>query len=215
MSVARWLSYVRGLFGGSNPSAKSSSLFQELFPHPSGDNGYEELVAACDALRAIPGFLPAQQGDASLSRMRSVLADPHSADCLHLLRSGLAKPIRSPRTAPDFDTPFNELRPMRGLAHLLRMEQTVLCVDGRTAEAVESVCCGLRLGGVLQLDTLIQSLVGTAITVIQARSAGAHLTRLSVADCEALLSGCREEAARPDPAEVLVAWEQRFARATV
>jgi len=68
---------------------------------------------------------------------------------------------------------------------------------------------------VLQFDTLIQALVGVAVTVIQVRSAAANLERLSAADSEALLEVCRKAASHPDPPEALVAGEQRFARARV
>src|SRR6266511_6158846 len=73
-------------------------LFPQLFPRPTGQNGYEELVLAIDQLRRSARFKQSQEmtgseGGLTLAFRRRVLADPPVVRALTLVRRGLAKRV--------------------------------------------------------------------------------------------------------------------------
>jgi hypothetical protein len=91
----------------------------------------------------------------------------------------------------------------------------VLLADGRTAEALGVVRLGLRLGRVLQAQTLISGLVGIAVDAITVNTVAGHLDQLSARDCELLLQVCLERLREPDPYPEILEGEQRLAWATL
>jgi hypothetical protein len=176
------------------------SLLRQVVPTLTGNNGYEELVAATDALRASKRFAAIEAGGGGLEAKRRVLRDPPVMRALDLVRRGLAKPVSSPRASLSSDTLLPELAEFRRLARLLVMQQYVLFADGRVPEAIETARLGWRLGTAIQTDTLISGLVGTAILAITTRGVAGHLDQLSERDCDLLYRACMERLREPDPA---------------
>jgi hypothetical protein len=147
-----------------------------------------------------------------LAFKRRVLRDPTVIKALTLLREGVAKPVFSPRVRPTYTTLLPELAPFRSLARLLQLQQYVFLADGRTAEAIANARLGLRLGRVIQTDTLISGLVGIAVSTISLRSMGTHLAQLSARDCELLYQVCMEWLNQPDPQIAILEAERRAIR---
>lgn len=192
-------------------------IFGQVVPHPTGRNGYEELVMAGERLQASPLFVQGKENWANLSlaEKRLVLADKPVTDALRLLRLGLAKPVMSPRTDLSFETMLPELQTFRDLGRVLAMQQYVLLADGRTGEAIGIARNCVRLGQVVQTDTLISGLVGVAIGTLGIKALGAHLDQLSARDCEQLYRVTLEALAVPDPQPRLLAMEHAVTRRTL
>lgn len=185
------------------------SLFKEVVPQPSGQNGYEELVAAAEALRVSKLWAKAEQPEATLSEKRLALGDRPVLRALGLLRQGLAKPVFSPRAAlPPGELP-PELGGLRSLGRLVAVHQYVSLADGRTADALADARLGMRLGQVIQQDSLLGGLVGVAVGATSIRPLATHLDQLSLRDCETLKAVCEEWLALPNPLPRVLAAERK------
>lgn len=195
------------------PGARSPGLFDQVVRQPTGQNGYEELVAAADQLRSSKLFLQAEAWvnapGLTLATQRLVLADPPVARALTLVQRGLAKPVVSPRDAPATLTRVPGLGGFRQIARLLRMRWYVHFADGRVSDAVNTLRIGLRLAYVTQTDTLVSGLVGVLDLIISARAFGAHLKQLAARDCELLYQVCAERLSQPDPLPHVIEIEQQ------
>ena len=193
------------------PPAKKGA-FATVIPQVTGKNGYEELVAAGDLLDGSKKWkLVEDDPKATLATKRAVLSDPQVAQALHLLRAGLQKPVGSPREKTNFDTLLPELREFRSLGRLLAVQQYVFCADGRMGDALTNARLGLRLGQVVQTDTLLSGLVGVAISSTCIQGLGAHLDQLSARDAEQLYTICLEWLRQPSPERRMMEVEQRGA----
>jgi hypothetical protein len=197
--------------------APPKNIFSQVVPHPTGLNGYEELVLAGERLQASRLFTQAKEKwpNLSLAEKRQVLADKPVADALRLLRLGLAKPVMSPRTDLSFETALPELQTFRDLGRILAVQQYLLLSEGRTGEAIGIARTCVRLGQVVQTDTLISGLVGIAIGTIGIKALGAHLDQLSARDCEQLYRVTLEALSVPDPQPRLLAIEHAVTRRTI
>lgn len=195
----------------------AKSIFRQVIPNPTGRNGYEELVLAGERLQASKLYLQAKDkwSDLSLEQKRLVLADKPVLDALRMVRQGLAKPVMSPRTELSFETMLPELTTFRDLARVLTMQQYLQLADGRTSEAIGTARTCLRLGQVVQTDTLISGLVGIAIGTIGIKGLGGHLDQLSARDCEQLYRVTLEALAVPDPQPRILAIEHAVTRRTL
>ena len=197
------------------PDDKPEAVFPKLFPQPTGDNGYEEIVQAGDLVRASTLAQAATNTGATLRQRRDALADPEVARALSLLRRGLAKPIRSPRATVTAGTPFPDLAPLRGLARLLAVYQYVALADGRTADAIGALRDGLRLAQTVKGEVLIGGLVGVAVETIVLTRLARHLDQMTARDCDRLVALSREYLAAPDAAINALESERRFQLAAI
>src|SRR5713101_5224144 len=128
---------------------------------------------------------------------------------LRLLQQGLAKPVISPRETVTSATVFPDLAGFRQMARLLDMCQYVALADGRVAGAIAALREGLRLGQVVQTDTLISGLVGIAIATIAIRPLGEHLEQLAARDCDLLYRVCLERLSQPPLLPQMMEMERR------
>ncbi len=189
------------LFAQMPPPAptRTEVLFPELFPQPTGDNGYEEIVQAGDLVRASALAQAATNTDAAtLRQKRAALADPKVSRALGLLKRGLAKPIRSPRATLTPTTRFPDFASLRGLARLLGVYQYVALADGRTADAIGALRDGLLLAQTVKGEALVGGLVGVAIEAIVLSRLARHLYQMTARDCDRLIALSREYLATPD-----------------
>jgi hypothetical protein len=209
------LSIFSGLCAGCAAQEEPRpSEFRQLFPHPTGQNGYEELVAAAELCRDSEQIRAWITGDSTdtLSVRRAVLADPQVQRALTLLRQGLNKPRTQIHLNVGPDTRFPELALFRLLSVALLLEQTVLVADGKVSQAIASFRDTLRLGAATRGDTntMISGLVQIAIDANGMRVIGDHLNQLSARDCDKLLAVVREWLAEPDPTAEMLEGEKRF-----
>lgn len=193
-------------------SPPAPSLFQQIFPHPGGTNGYEEIVAAGERAQ---GLAAALEPGATLALKRQTLAEPNNVEALRLLRIGLAKPIRSPVIGTGTDIEFARFGPIRQLARLLSVEQYVLLADGKTRAALDSLRDGLRLAYLVKGEMIIGGLVGVAIETILLNRVAGHIDALSAPDSERLLALAKEHLARPDPTATILEGERWYALTVV
>jgi hypothetical protein len=198
----------------STPPPPLPPAFGQLFPEPSGHNGYEEIVLAGDLARASQTIGPAMKATATLAQKRRALADPGNARALALLRQGLAKPIHSPWQT-DLSTPRPDFALIRQLARLLSIQQYVLLADGRTGQALDCLRDGLRLGYVVKSDAIIGALVGVAVDAIVLRQMARHLEQLGARDCDRLVALTREYLSSPDPTLAALEMERQAALSTL
>jgi hypothetical protein len=191
------------------------SLFKDVIKQPTGKNGYEELVAAAEVLRTSKPWTKAEQPEALLSDKRLALGDRPVVRALALLRQGLSKPVFSPRESLEPGTLPPELNGLRSLGRLAAAHQYVALADGRTTEAIADARLGMRLGQVIQQDSLIGGLVGLAVSATCIRPLATHLDQLSVRDCELLKRVCEEWLALPNPLPRVLTAERKFVLANL
>jgi hypothetical protein len=192
------------------PAGPPTSVFQQLFPAPTGNNGYEELVQAGELAHDSARLEAALQSGASLSTMRAALADPPVVLALRLLRTGLAKPVLAMRQHIDADTIFPELRLFRNLGRLLQIEAYVRLADGRNAAAIDCLRDGLKLARAVQSNIALSGLVGVALDAIAVEGIARHLEVFSLPDCDRLLQLLDTWLAQPSPLVRVLQGEREF-----
>lgn len=180
----------------------AQSIFQQLFPQPTGQNGYEEIVAAGEMLGKSTLLLDGEQkglNTLDLPQKRAVIADPPVQNALTLFRIGLTKSLHTPRDKQQ-DTAFKAYALYRRLARVLALEQYVACADGRVGQAIDDLQDSLRLGYAVQSDALIGGLVGVAVDSVATSAMIRHLDQLSEKDCRRVILLARAWQEAPDPA---------------
>ena len=194
-------------------NAPPANLFQEIFPQPSGQNGYEEIVAAGEMLAKSALMVDGEQtglDTLTLTKKRALLADPPVRDALILFRQGLTKSLNAPRDRPQEAT-YKAFAVYRRLARVLAfVEPYVYCADGRVNQAIDSLEDVLRLGYALQRDSLIGGLVGVAVDAIATQAIQRRLDQLSDKDCRRLMRLAKAWHDAPDPAIEAMAAEREL-----
>jgi hypothetical protein len=89
------------------------------------------------------------------------------------------------------------------------MHQYVALADGHTGEALADARLGMRLGQVIQQDSLLGGLVGVAVGATSIQPLATHLDQLSLRDCDALKAVCEEWLALPNPLPRVLAAERK------
>ena len=208
--IACWtLAALAPLAAHAQAPPAPGSVFKEVINQPSGKNGYEELVLATEVLRTSKLWPKVEQGDATLSDKRLVLGDKPVIRVLALVKQAMAKPVFSPREALKPGELPPELNGLRSLGRLLAVQQYVFLSDGRISEAIGNARLGMRLGQVIQTDSLIGGLVGVAVGATTIRPLAAHLDQLSLRDCGQLRAVCEEWLNLPDPLPRVLAAERK------
>lgn len=185
-------------------------VFPQLFPHPTGRNGYEEIVMAADLAVAAASRKDLWMPGVTLSEMRAAMKDPDNVRAIALLGAGLKKPIQSPRTTLTYSTTLPDLAGMRALGRLLARDMHVRFADGRNIEAIADLRDGLSLATVLHGETLIGSLVAIAIDAIVVTEFARHLDYLSARDCDRALDVIKAWRRLPDPTTLALESERRL-----
>jgi len=165
--------------------------FPNVFPHPTGKNGYEDLVAASDLLRLSKLYQEAELNP-TLTNRRRALADPRVRQARALLDQAFNKPVAPPQRTMDASTTFPEFAGFRSLARLLNHEMHVFFAEGRTSYAINDLALGLKLGRAPKGQVLIGELVGIAIDAIVLTRIAKHLEQLTPHDCDRVIPLLRE-----------------------
>jgi len=193
------------------PVVPPDPAFPKLFPKYTGMNGYEDLVVAGDLINGNEAVRIAELSGATLKQMRTALEDPTVERALGMLHTALDKPIQSPRDPGklDEDTLLPEYGGFRNLARVLAVEEYVALADGRVSKAIEIMRDGLRLGYVIQSETLISGLVGVAIDAIALERLAHHYDQMSLKDCLQVIGVAQEWLKLPSPAETVLMVESK------
>ena len=171
------------------PDEKPKPVFPQVFPNPTGGNGYEELMLAGDLARDSKILNDAMQPDATLTLKRRALEDGDVRRALALIQTAFLKPIRSPRDPAKntFDTVFFlDLAAIRNLARVFSMVEYVALADGKTGAALDAMDDCLRLARAIPAESIINALVFVAVDAIAVKLIAAHAAQLSLRDCERL-----------------------------
>ncbi len=198
------------------PEEPVKTYFSQLFPNPTGRNGYEELVMAGDFARTSRLLQEVQEADpaATLSAKRAALADPPVKRALQLLRTGLQKPLVPLHPRITIETTFPEFALFRNLARTLMIEQYIRLADGDVFGAIDSVRDCLKLGAACGSDILIAGLVRVAVDAIATRTFADHLGQLSARDCDRIVALALQWMSTPDPSVEVMLGEKRAATET-
>jgi hypothetical protein len=193
------------------PAPPPDPAFPKLFPRYTGANGYEDLVVASDIVNRNALVVIAEQADATLKQTRAALEDADVARALAMVHSGLDKPIQSPRDPDKLDelTLLPEFGGFRRLGGLLAMEEYVALADGRVSKAIDIMRDGLRLGFIVQTETLISGLVGISIDATAVERLARHFDQMSLGDSIHVIGVAQEWLKLQSPTESLLASENK------
>lgn len=210
--MTAWVAFAV-LAGWQGPAA-GQSLFQKLGIQPTGRNGYEEYLMACDSLTssgaaAEIGRLnePNSQGS-YLSRCRSIAAK--SAPALQWVRAGNFKPVFDPRTKVGMATEFPELFQLRNLARAAVCDADVRFAEGDTAGGVDSLLAALECSDNFCRFTLIGGLVGIASDQIVLVRFASLWQQVSQRDCRTIRIRVDRLLAKPSSVRDILASEFRI-----
>jgi hypothetical protein len=170
-------------------------LFNQIFPQPTGKNGYEDLVMASDLLIFNAAIKTIQEPGATLTARRRALADPEIQRALALVRSGLDKQIDAPRTAdPMSPVPLSKMMlNFFPVLRLLATEQYALLADGQTERAIQALRDALRFSyAVCSAHYRVSRSVSVEIDRVMCEQVVRHLDQLSEHDCDSLLQLVQE-----------------------
>ncbi len=191
-------------------------VFSELFPRPTGQNGYEEIIAAGDMLSKstlLDDFVKKPRNTGTLTEMRAVLADPPVRDALILFRQGMSKSLRAQSGEPD--VAIRALGLYRQISRVLAVELYVQCADGSINHSIDTLLDALRLGYAIRSDSLLGVMVGSATDSLMVSTMKMHLDQFSERDCKRLSQLAREWLDAPDPAIAALTAERDKALKTI
>ncbi len=175
-----------------------SPVFPQVFPDPTGRNGFEEIVRAGDMIAGIEELGRAMMPDVTMTARREALRHPPVVQALKLMRIGFGKPLVYPRT--NEDARFRMLSLLRNVARLLGIEQTTLWADGKTSKAMDSMRDLLSLSYAVQQGELIANLTGIAMDTIATGMARKRMGQWSQPDCVKMRKLAEAWLSLPDPA---------------
>lgn len=202
-----WFAALVLVTGQGNTPQKS--LLQQIVPQPTGQNGYEDYLRACDAIgdRSVisdymswnpnprtyvlgkedppPEMSPLARRLEKMSMLevrREAVAK--YAPVLRYLQRGNAKKVWEPREKIGALTTFPEYSYMKSVAKLADFAAYVAFADGRTREGTQYLIDEFILGQNLEGGILISHLVGIAIEAIAFSGFERHLSGLSRNDAE-------------------------------
>lgn len=189
----------------AEPPDPPRSLLRQVVPRPTGQNGYEEFLAAADIVssprvREALAAWDVHRADLSHARQVAQLAQPAFA----LVRQGLRKPVFEPRGQLDFTMRFPELPGFRALARAYSAEVWVRFADGEPRLAVRAAVEGLRFSRAISCSLLIHDLVSLACKAILFAELESHIAHIPEPDA-ALLTSLVDELLAGEPLWLAVA----------
>ena len=181
------------------PLEKPKPAFPQLFPKPTGNNGYEDFVLAGDLARQQEAATDYEQVSATLGAKRRFVSTPESRKAMQLMYSGMNKQILPPQGIIDENTLFPEFAGFRAVARIVNLHIYVSLADGQINPALDDLQSILRLGYHVQSTSFISGLVGIAIDSIGLAALAKHIPQFSVRDCDRLILMMTEWLKVPPP----------------
>jgi hypothetical protein len=194
------------------PSGTPRFVIDDVLQHPTGHNGYEELLRAGKLIATSRLHQQATQTGVTLDVRRRWLAEQSIRRALALIQQGLAKPVFVPLdriTSEDVPVMFSDHARFRSLARLLAAREYVCLADSHVPEAIDAARLGLRLGRAIQVDDVTSGMTGYAMTALVLAPMAAHLGQLSTNDCERLYGVCCEALKQTGAFPRLLEYERR------
>ena len=181
-------------------AAMQQSFFANLFPRPTGLNGYEDYVRACDVLQdgdylKAEGWLnDLRKGGKSNLKLGKKQVEAQSylegqklvvknfSGVLDLIETGNSKPVTDPRTDYDVVTTFPELSHFKSAAKLEAHAAYVSFAEGNTSQGVRRLLSEMMFAHNISPGLIINRLVAVACESIGLAELERHLAQLSLAD---------------------------------
>lgn len=146
----------------------SPSLLKQLFPNPTGNNGWEIV---CDVADRLTGDLLkfeelTQANKADISNVSRYFADNRARQLVQVLLGTERMPFVSPRTNVSAETLFPDLAAFRKVIRFVSITLFHMAGTGRSRECAQLFRVGMRIAQAPASDVLIGTLVSIACQAI-------------------------------------------------
>lgn len=163
----------RPAIGAAVANQSDAPLFPQLFPRPTGRNGWELVIRAADLL-ATPALVKFDEVSGDLldkDAARRALALTGMRSVAEWVLEAGRLPFESPRKQMDFSTVFPDLAAWRRVARWISLALFDHAVSGRSRDATLLAEAGIRIARAVASEALIGALVSIACeSVIWRRS---------------------------------------------
>ena len=190
---------------------QQSNLYQRVIKQPTGENGYEENVAAADVLmngdvgRSLD-YIDSDHRDGTRLDAQRALAR-NMGRIVQLIKQGNSKEVSYPRQM-DFNTLLPELSVFRFISRALVHTAEARLADGRPNEAMEiltqTVVFGDKISGA---GPIIHNLVGRMIASQALQSVGKNVQYISSPSSHSIVSVCNMLLEQESPFVRSLQWE--------
>jgi hypothetical protein len=154
--------------GKSLANQSDGPIFPQLFPQPTGRNGWELVVRAADLLATAPlaKFEEVSADGLDKEAARRALALPGMRSVAELVLEAGRMPFVSPRKQMDFSTVFPDLAAWRRVARWVSLALFDHAVSGRSRDATQLAEAGIRIARAVASEALIGTLVSIACEAV-------------------------------------------------
>ena len=164
------------------------SLRQQLFPNPTGNNGWEVV---CDVADKLTGDLLkfdelTRANKANISSVSRYFADNRARNVVRLLLDTERMPFVSPRTSVNLETLFPDLAAFRKVVRFISVAMFHMAGTGRSRECARLLNVGMRIAISPAPDVLIGTLVSIACQSIILRQVVSLAPLLDADDLDAI-----------------------------
>jgi hypothetical protein len=194
------------LLGITAPYASQAGLLREIVPDPTGNNGYEEYLAAADIVRT-PDFARAEDGTAwvqdgesgdAKAYLKAAKDETSSfAQAVTLVRQGNTKGVTDPR--PAWVAFYPEARPLKLVARLMTREADVEFGDGKVDLGVQTLLDGLQFSWNMRVGPLPMDYAGKSCEAVVLSDACEHLAEINADQAARLLKAVQVRLSAPRP----------------
>lgn len=213
-----------------------NTLLGKIVPVPTGKNGYEDYLRACDIaghgvwskyeemimyrLSKLRGnndtedestLLPLPPGttlDSSDLGIR-IAANDRIGGAIDIITTGNNKRVFDPRQNLSFETVFPEMAEFKMMSKVCANRAYVEFAEGKSSFAVRDLLEGLKFSRNIFDSVLISSLVSIAMQGIILAEFNRHLGQLSLSDAQMIDRACDSMIAKPYPVRDVI--EHEFA----
>ncbi|MEY4915770.1 MAG: hypothetical protein RJA02_2039 [Armatimonadota bacterium] len=166
----------------------SPSLLKQLFPNPTGNNGWEVV---CDVADKLTGDLLkfeelTQANKANISSVTRYFADNRARNVVRLLLDTERMPFVSPRTSVNLETLFPDLAAFRKVVRFVSVAMFHAAGSGRSRDCARLVNVGMRIAIAPAPDVLIGTLVSIACQSIILRQVVSLASLIDADDLDAI-----------------------------
>ncbi len=149
----------------------SESLLKQLFPNPTGNNGWEFV---CDVSIRLTGDLLkfeelVRANNTNIGTVRNYFSNPRARQLVQMLISTERMPFVSPRTSITVETLFPDLASFRKVIRFISFAMFHMAGTGRSRECAQLFRVGMRIAMAPAPEILIGALVSIACQSILIR----------------------------------------------
>ncbi len=180
-------------------------LTGQIVPAPTGENGFEDYIAAFDVIREAPAM--ATTNDVLSDRRQKL---KYFSTALNLIRTGNDKPIGDPRSGLTTASPLLELPYAEMAARLFGEEAYVRFAESKSASGLQSILTGLEFAESFGSLSARHHASAERCANICFSEFAQHSRRLSDRDATVLAQWSKTALARPAPLANCLAREENI-----